>query len=203
MANPSKAKGTARLCACGCGKSPKNWSAEYVAGHRPKVPVHVRLWNRVDVGWDCECWEWQGYRNRKGRQNSAGYGQIGLGSKEEGVGEVHRLAYEFFYGAIPAGMVIRHRCDNPPCCNPHHLVLGTQADNVRDAVERKRVAREFALPQTKLSDEQVREIRQRYNPQFRRYIRGWASNVQELADEYGIHPMHLSAIVHGRERANV
>lgn len=42
------------------------------------------------------------------------------------------MAYELTKGHIPAGMIVMHTCDNPPCCNPSHLVLGTQAENLAD-----------------------------------------------------------------------
>lgn len=72
-----------------------------------------------------ECEEWQGPRSR------AGYGRVGRGY-------AHRVAYERLHGPIPAGMVVRHRCDNPPCVNPAHLELGTHADNMRDMAARGR-----------------------------------------------------------------
>lgn len=51
----------------------------------------------------------------------------------------HRAAYESEYGPIPPGMVVRHKCDNPPCVNPEHLEVGTQADNAKDMSVRGRV----------------------------------------------------------------
>lgn len=53
----------------------------------------------------------------------------------------HRLAYEAWVGPIPDGMHVLHRCDNPPCINPAHLFLGTDAENVRDRDGKGRTAR--------------------------------------------------------------
>ena len=51
---------------------------------------------------------------------------------------VHRLAYAATYGGIPAGLIIRHRCDNPRCINPVHLEPGTHRDNTQDMIKRGR-----------------------------------------------------------------
>jgi hypothetical protein len=81
------------------------------------------------------CWPW------RGALNSFGYGNVG----EDGFTlTASRVAYELTYGFIPPGEgyhgnVVRHTCDNPPCCNPRHLVLGTQADNNRDRDARRRL----------------------------------------------------------------
>lgn len=50
----------------------------------------------------------------------------------------HRVAWEVTNGPIPKGISVCHRCDNPPCCNPQHLFLGTQSDNNLDMVEKLR-----------------------------------------------------------------
>ena len=77
-----------------------------------------------------ECWEWKGARVK------GGYGNRGIGGGRSAL--THRLAYEWVYGPIPAGMHVLHRCDNPPCCNPAHLFLGTERDNALDKCRKGR-----------------------------------------------------------------
>jgi len=74
------------------------------------------------------CMEWNGYCER--------YGVLAVDGKTV---KAHRFAWETFYGPIPAGMMVLHKCDNPPCCNPDHLFLGTQKDNMRDAKAKGRL----------------------------------------------------------------
>ena len=72
------------------------------------------------------CWEVISHK-----PDSGGYGQY----KKK---RTHVLMYEKYQGEIPKGMVVRHECDNPICCNPFHLVIGTQRDNIHDMLERNR-----------------------------------------------------------------
>lgn len=109
-----------------------------------------RFWAKV--GKTEGCWEWVGGANPKG------YGMIVTAT---GKRSAHRVAYELCIGAIPDGFCIRHRCDNPRCVNPAHLVPGTTQDNVDDRVVRGR-SRNLsgeAHARSKLSAEEVRVIR--------------------------------------------
>jgi hypothetical protein len=88
-------------------------------------------------------------------------------------------------------MFVCHHCDNPPCCELTHLFLGTCADNVADMVAKGRHATEFMLPQTKLSNEQVSELRT-----LRRH--GWLQ--RELAQKYGISQCYVSELLADKYR---
>lgn len=108
---------------------------------RKAVPLEQVL-SRYTVA-ENGCWEWTGYRNLQG------YGQALRRDEKTGKyrpHQVHRLAYEHHFGAIPDGHVVMHKCDNPACINPAHLTTGTQADNMRDMAVKGR-ARGPLLPQ--------------------------------------------------------
>lgn len=83
-----------------------------------------RFWSKVADGAEDECWEWQASRG------STGYGQFAMWPR--GMVKAHRFAWELTNGAIPPGMFVCHRCDNPLCVNPGHLFLGSHDDNMRD-----------------------------------------------------------------------
>ena len=98
-----------------------------------------------------ECWPWTGYVNAKG------YGRLLRG--QNGRIYAHRAAWVIANGPIPDGLILRHACDNPACCNPAHLLLGTYQDNVNDAVSRRRHSYGERAPQARLTLEQVLAIR--------------------------------------------
>lgn len=68
-----------------------------------------------------------------GAQAGRGYGVINEGGDRGRCLLAHRVAWELANGPIPPGLDICHTCDNPPCCNPDHLFLGTRRDNMQDA----------------------------------------------------------------------
>lgn len=100
----------------------------------------VRFWATVDKSSGADgCWP------RKGVRTADGYARFQQGDFRSGTlvqWAAHRLAWALTFGEIPSGMCICHHCDNPPCCNPSHLFLGTHLDNVRDKVAKGRQARE-------------------------------------------------------------
>ena len=71
----------------------------------------------------------------------------------------HRIAWQLTHGAIPKGMFVLHRCDNPPCVNPAHLFIGTQRDNLRDCFAKGRHPGMPPSPTIKVTADQVRAIR--------------------------------------------
>lgn len=94
------------------------------------------FWSRVQRPSVEGCWPWTGYKNDRG------YGVFRY-AKSKAI-KTHRLAYALDKGAIPEGMIVCHSCDNPPCCNPAHLWLGTYADNNRDRNEKGRTRTPFS-----------------------------------------------------------
>lgn len=94
----------------------------------------ARFLKHVDVRRTDECWPW------KRGKSAAGYGRFKVGGK---LVSAHRFAYETYVGPIPPnrqyhGNVVMHTCDNPSCCNPGHLRLGRQIDNVKDMIAKNR-----------------------------------------------------------------
>jgi hypothetical protein len=88
-----------------------------------------RFWSKVDPAPSQCCWEWTACKN------NYGYGKVWFNTKQL---LAHRVAYTLAKGEIPKGFVVRHTCDNPACCNPDHLILGTHADNTADMIKRQR-----------------------------------------------------------------
>lgn len=102
------------------------------------------FWLRLEKA-ESGCWVW------KGRRHWKGYGLAIYKGKQW---RAHRLAYTIAKGAIPEGMMILHSCDNPPCCNPEHLRVGTAKENRADAISRGRLNPRGAIgPRIALSDE--------------------------------------------------
>lgn len=122
----------------------------------------TRIFQYIDMtGGPEACWPWK----RKVRE-SDGRPYITIGLRRY---LAYRLVYELSFGEkIPQGQVIRHICDNPSCCNPRHLLTGTQQENMNDMKARER----HGLPH-----HVVRRIRA---------LRKQGRTQQEVADLYGI-----------------
>lgn len=96
------------------------------------TPLHIRFWENVIKGAPGECWKWIGTTNQHG------YGQLTMPYGQSPM-KAHRLSWEIHNGPIPHGMGVLHKCDNPNCTNPEHLVPGDQKENSRQASERGRL----------------------------------------------------------------
>ena len=123
------------------------------------------------------------------QRNKAGYARTTRREEGKQFGlYIHRLMFEVTHGPIPEGLVVRHRCDNPPCINPEHLESGTHLDNARDYVERGRSRRGKACANTRFTDAQVTEMRTSAEP----YV--------VLAARYGTSASVISQIRTGKRR---
>lgn len=103
------------------------------------------------------CWEWR-------KSNSRGYGRMKLSAGGKRTSIAHRLSF-YLWKKEPGHFLVLHHCDNPSCCNPHHLFLGNSKDNAQDRQKKGR-----SRPQngeknymSKLTEDLVREIRRLSN----------------------------------------
>lgn len=119
----------------------------------------------------------------KGSQHKFGYVWISVSeSKKSDNRCAHTVSWELEHGPIPEGMNVLHRCDNPPCCRPDHLFLGTHRDNIDDKVAKNRQHRGEQIVQSKLTEEEVIRIRNDDRDQ------------DEVAAEYGVCQQTISDI---------
>ena len=91
-----------------------------------------RFWKKVNKAAPDGCWEWTA------QTSELGYGRLKVNSNPC---YAHRVSWEIHNGDIPNGLCVLHSCDNPPCCNPSHLFLGTHADNAADRTLKGRTCR--------------------------------------------------------------
>lgn len=157
------------------------------------------FWRKIDKKGDDECWEW------KAGKNAAGYGVF---MTPFGTRLASRVAWTLAKGNIPENQCVCHRCDNPACCNPTHLFLGTQADNMRDMVEKGRNARGKKMASammatmkrgdqrahSKLNAEQVIKMRE---------LRALGASCRELGEMFGVCAQVVSRIVRRKQWTHV
>ncbi|KKM71988.1 hypothetical protein LCGC14_1424930 [marine sediment metagenome] len=139
-----------------------------------------KFWSLVDIAGPKDCWEWQSTRWAFGY----GYYFTGVGRPER----AHVIAYCLHHGLEPEdlnGLLTCHSCDNPPCCNPAHLWLGTRADNNRDCREKDR--QNCGRNGRKRSEQDIKEIRELFT--------GGIYSAMELSGLYGTSISNLYSIV--------
>ncbi len=149
----------------------------------------ARFNSKIDKSSPNGCWEWTAGAIRNG------YGRFKLHGKDV---LAHRVAYKIYVGDIPDGLFVCHSCDNPRCCNPAHLWLGTNADNTKDMVEKGRCRsagpRGEQNGMSRLTKADVLEIKSK---------RAYGTNQYVLAKEYGVSQSLISLVCSGKVWSHV
>jgi hypothetical protein len=153
------------------------------------------FWNKVQILDPDSCWEWQAHRDRDG------YGSVKLSRKTY---RATRVAYSLEFGDLRNDLGVLHKCDNPPCCNPNHLFLGTVLENNRDAKAKGRTATglrngKYTKPERTARGERVNTARLTETTVYE-IIAKLRQNVsqQVLATEHNICRQAIWAIAHGK-----
>lgn len=149
-----------------------------------------RFWSNVER--TETCWLW------RGAIAGGGYGAFMTRrlDRSRQYWPAHRFAYTVTHGPIPEGLFVLHSCDVRACVNPDHLRVGTQLDNIHDAIARGRwkrppLQREVRAEKFKLSGEDVRQIRA---------LRQRGERVVDIAAKFSTSAPYISHILSGRKR---
>lgn len=182
-------KGRSRWhCVCDCGTKTVSSSRHLLSGQssscgcyriertQEKRASEAKSFESRLARTETGCLEWQGSRDRRG------YGTLRSGGRDY---KAHRVAYERAYGPITDGRFVCHTCDNPPCCEPAHLFLGTPKENSQDCVRKKRQSYGSRQYASKVNDHIVRQIRR---------LSGTMTQ-QAIAGMFGIDQTTVSKIV--------
>jgi len=137
-----------------------------------------RFWSNVNK--TESCWLWTGCRMN-------GYGRVRINSKQR---VAHQVSWLLTNHIIPEGHIMRHKCRNKHCVNPEHLETGTPAENIADRIRDGTSNRGIRSARAKLTEEQVRQIRERAG-----------ENQRGLAEEYGVNSRTISDIIHRKHWA--
>jgi len=127
------------------------------------------------------CWDVLGRaRNRDGYPVARIKGELDT---------LYRHFYKRYKGPIDSGVVIRHTCDNRSCCNPDHLIPGSQKDNVGDMLARNRFPKGIKHGRAKLNDDAIRDIKVQYNKDNQ--------TITTIAKQYDVDRKTIHKVVNG------
>ena len=141
-------------CSISCGN---------LARWKPAKETEEKFWAKVNKepgqGPNGDCWEWQGVINARG-YGSTSYGRNRKIKGLDGPRPAHRISFSLHYGVELTGeQHILHSCDNRKCVNPAHLRIGHYKENAQDKVDRNRQLKGEQIQCSKLTSDQVREIK--------------------------------------------
>lgn len=164
----------------------------YVTVHNGPIPELTdadrdRFWSKVDIQDQDDCWPWLDFLSVKNK-----YGVFYISAVKF---LAHRVAYSLALGN-PRSKLVCHSCDNPSCCNPEHLWLGTSLDNILDMIAkgRKRSPHGSNAGMAKLTEIEVLQIRDRA-------ARG--QSLSDLAKLYPVTTSNIRAIVNRQTWAHI
>ena len=187
-------------CHCGCGQKTKiakrndkaaghikGQPIRFVAGHRQRLQkfraTPEDFWKRVSMPHPDECWVWQGATSR------FGYGILRFAGKAY---KAHRLAWLLTSGEIPDDRWVLHRCDNPPCCNPQHLFLGTHLENMQDMARKGRGKKERG------EDIGISKLKESDIPAIRELHAVHKMSQEEIGRLYNVSQVAISCVIRGK-----
>jgi len=162
-------------------------SSDFILNSVTGVAADDVFWKKVDrSGGPNSCWPWTAATNGR-------YGLIRINNKNI---RAHRKAFSLRVGEIPFGYEVCHKCDNPVCCNPEHLFVGTHRDNMDDRNRKKRYGNSRGEKNgfAKLSDNQVVALKILS-------LSGW--RCATLSVFFGICKAHVYKILSGKARVSV
>ncbi len=145
----------------------------------------ARFWSHVDkTEDDQQCWLW------RASGSDEGYGHFSLRRNNRGICALaHRMAWAITNGPILNGLSVLHRCDVPSCVNPNHLWLGTQAENMADMIQKKRLPVGVKRWNNRFSEADVLDMRDLRN-------KGW--KLKEIGQKYAAKLYIICDIVNRR-----
>jgi hypothetical protein len=146
------------------------------------LSLKERFESKIDKKGDDDCWNWTASKTVHG------YGQFRSGNT---MVHAHRYAYELTHGKIPDGLCVLHICDNPACCNPKHLFLGTQPANMKDMMMKGRDYNSgIGEGNSKIKKFHVKQIRELYKTGKYSY--------HKLADMFKISKTEIGNIINNK-----
>ncbi len=149
--------------------------------------LETKVTQNIEVratGYATECWLWTGSVDKDG------YGRVRIQSVFI---KIHRLIWLCRFGMIPDDLVVCHDCDQPGCCRPEHLKLGTSPDNIKERTRKGRTARGANQGASKLTDDLVRHIRSLHP----------AWEYAEIGRKFGISRQHARRLVERKSWAHL
>ncbi len=153
----------------------------------PSTNRIARFWRDIDKRGPDDCWPWLGTKTL------GGYGTVNIDGWRT---TAHRVVYALRYGRpINRRLVIMHSCDNPACCNPAHLSLGTQKENLNDMRTKGRVGDcanwgdQHGM--CRIPDARVWEVAELYKS---------GMSQQKIADYFGVGQSQIGRILRGESR---